>query len=323
MIIDFLKKLFAAIWESITKKQAPVLKVPEAGEQLELTTQGGAMDKTLATFLWNARWAIRANKPDSAWEEVTKALEYIGAEKPETPVTPPTPEAEPDRPSKNEKGAGLLWIPGAEIITPKMPTSGVYAAKYPMGAIVHFTAGRSLKGDSDAKGSVAWGREEGLTFLTISSDGTIFQAHPINEKGSHAGISKWPGLGEQVSSKLIGIEIANAGRLEKIDDNKFKSWFGEIYTKDQVRYVEESDYGCPSGYYHKYTPQQEESLTWVLLWMKRNDPYGVFSFDYVLGHHEVAGMKGIGYWRKNDPGGALSMTMPAFRKMLIEKEKAV
>jgi hypothetical protein len=39
MIIDFLKKLFAAIWESITKKDAPILKPSEpAGEQLELPT---------------------------------------------------------------------------------------------------------------------------------------------------------------------------------------------------------------------------------------------------------------------------------------------
>jgi len=46
---------------------------------------------------------------------------------------------------------------------------------------------------------------------------------------------------------------------------------------------------------------------------KANNPE-VFDFEYVLGHDEAADPKGIGYWRKNDPEDALSMTMNQFRK---------
>lgn len=314
-IISFITALFA-------KKED--LRAEHPGQQLELSQQTeskeGNMDKTLANYLWAARWNIKNNKPDSAYQEVTKALEHIGAEKPE--VDKDRTEPEPDRPSKNEKGAGLNWYPEAEIITPKMTTKGKYDGGYPKGALMHFSAGRSLKGDQDAKDMLAWGRGEGYAFFVISSTGKVFQAHPLNEWGHHAGTSKWPGLGESVSSKLLGIEICNAGRLERVGDNKFKSWFGEYYTKDQVRYVEES-YGCPEGYYHKYTPEQEEAFTKLMLWIERNDPTGQFSLDHVLGHHEVAGKLGIGYWRKNDPGGALSMTMPKYREYLKEQEKKV
>jgi len=54
--------------------------------------------------------------------------------------------------------------------------------------------------------------------------------------------------------------------------------------------------------------------------MKRNNPK-VFKFKFVLGHDEVAGEKGIGYNRKNDPGASLSTTMTQFRKK-IEDEYA-
>jgi hypothetical protein len=36
----------------------------------------------------------------------------------------------------------------------------------------------------------------------------------------------------------------------------------------------------------------------------------------VLGHDEVSGPKGLGWRRKNDPGGALSCTMSKFREKL-------
>ncbi len=72
------------------------------------------------------------------------------------------------------------------------------------------------------------------------------------------------------------------------------------------------------GWYHKYTAAQEESIIKTLLWYKWADPTDRFSFDKVLGHDEAceqAGQPG----RKNDPGGALSMTMPEFRELLQKR----
>lgn len=75
-----------------------------------------------------------------------------------------------------------------------------------------------------------------------------------------------------------------------------------------------------AGAYLPYTKEQETALIEFLLWAKANNPT-VFDFDYVLGHDEVAGPKGIGRWRKNDPGGALSMTMSEFRQLLKDEYK--
>ncbi len=63
-----------------------------------------------------------------------------------------------------------------------------------------------------------------------------------------------------------------------------------------------------AGFYQPYTPQQEQSLTRLIEWLKFECPE--FDIEWVLGHDEVSP------GRKNDPGASLSMTMPAYRKHL-------
>jgi len=201
---------------------------------------------------------------------------------------------------------GLLWYPKAVKPARKMPTRGLYSGGYPQGAVVHFTAGRD-KTEQDALGTYSWGCDEGYTFFVIGPTGIVYQGFPLNEWGSHAGVSKWPSLGSSVSTKLVGIEVACAGELDK---NR-KSWFGVTYPENEVRYVTEAAYGCPTGNYKKFTEAQEKSLVELLTWLKTNN--SKFNPDLILGHHEVSGKKGIGSWRKNDPGGALSMTMDQLR----------
>lgn len=227
------------------------------------------------------------------------------------PVTPPRPKPSPvDRPSNpiNED-----WIPFARQVNPKMSTQGKYSLGHPEGAVVHYTSGRDAT-DKDALGSLEWGRESGFAYLTIAPSGMVYQAHPVTRWGHHAGVSKWSGLGEGVSQKLIGIEIACAGSLKK-DGDLFKPWFNATYSEKDVRFVTEEAYGCPTGWYKKYTKEQEESLLEVLMWLKNNNPK-IFDFDKVLGHHEVSGRVGLGYWRKIDPGGSLSMPMREYREYL-------
>ena len=223
---------------------------------------------------------------------------------------------EPDRPSMGERNARLLWYPLATIVTPHMKTRGTYPDGYPRGAIVHFTAGRDQT-EAQARNTVSNGRETGYAFFVIGPEGEVYQAFPLDRWGYHAGESNWPGLGSGVSSRLVGIEVCNAGKL---DANR-KSWFGVTYPASATRTVGE-DYGCPAGIYRKYTPEQEVALFQLLLWLKANNP-AVFHFAYVLGHHEVAGKRGLGWWRKNDPGGALSMTMDKFREELETRYAAL
>lgn len=215
---------------------------------------------------------------------------------------------EKERKGKKETGQKNNWYLDAEIIDKPLKTRGIYPNGYPVGAIVHYTCGRSLKGDSDAISTINWGRKQGFAYFTISNTGKVFQAHPLDEWGHHAGESFWPELGGNVSQKLVGIEICCAGKLTKLSSNAFESWFEEIYKAHLVRYSEKID-NIKEGCYHKFTENQEKSLIDLLIWLKSNNPE-VFSFDYVLGHDEVAPN------RKSDPGASLSMTMPSFRKYL-------
>jgi len=216
-----------------------------------------------------------------------------------------------ERPNMNEKGAGLLWHPLAKIHKLRMKTHGKYAGGYPRGAIVHFTAG-------NRPGSLDWGIAQGYCYLMIDGQGTIQQAHPIDEYGWHAGASAYPGLKGSVSDELVGIEIASAGKLEKVvvaGQNRYKAWFhkssGEYFFDQDVRFSQ-ARANIIEGWYHKYTEAQEATLISLLKWLKHNDPTGQFSFDFVLGHDEVASPHG----RKQDPGASLSMTMPELRKLL-------
>ena len=213
-----------------------------------------------------------------------------------------SPKVEPPKPSVPEESVPTtspveaskeLWVPWAIQPKRKMGTSFTYPKNYPHGAIVHFTAGRD-KTEQDALDSYNWGCDQGYVFFVIGPTGKLYQGFPLNKGGSHAGASSWPGLGSGVSSKLVGIEIACAGGL----DSRGKSWFGVTYPQDEIR----------KGF-KKYTPEQEETLIKLLVWLKKNNPE-VFDVQYILGHDEVSP------GRKNDPGHSLSMSMSELREKI-------
>lgn len=216
------------------------------------------------------------------------------------------------RPTEQEPGHLFLWHPQAIISPDKMPTMGLYPKGYPEGAVIHYTAGPYKRGAEDAIECIRHGIMEEYTYLCIGYDGTLIQAHPLNEWGYHAGQSYWPGLGKSLSSKLIGIELCSAGKVEKQADGTFKSWWGETIPEDQVRFVDEK-YGSEEGYYHAFSLVQEQCLWSLLVWLYGNDPEGRFKFENILGHHEIAGKNNHGGFRKTDPGGSLSLSMEMLR----------
>lgn len=190
------------------------------------------------------------------------------------------------------------------IQTYKHDTKGPYLTNYPVGAVIHFTAGQ-CDTEQDAIDSIKWGRDNGYTFWMIGPTGVLYQTSPVNEWGYHCGKSANKRLGEGLSNQLIGIEISCAGLL----DSEGISWFGKKYPKGDCRYVDGKVHGCDSGNYKKYRVAQEETLIMLLRWLKYNNP-DVFNFDNVLGHYEVSP------GRKFDPGGSLSCSMEELRKQL-------
>lgn len=207
-------------------------------------------------------------------------------------IQPPAPK--PEEPAKEESTGTIkvpsLFVPWAVVPERKMATSFTYINGYPQGAIVHFTAGRD-ETEQEALDSYDWGCDNGYVFFMIGPTGKLYQGFPLSRGGAHAGSSSYPGLGNNVSTKLVGIEIACAGQLDKWNT----SWFRKQYPKEQVR----------NGF-KKYTPEQEETLIKLLVWLKKNNP-NVFNIDYILGHNEVSP------GRKPDPGHSLSMSMDELR----------
>lgn len=223
-----------------------------------------------------------------------KIWSWIESKKTPTPPAPAPSFPEEQVPSTPPVvGEKALWVPWAIRPNRAMPTSFTYPKGYPHGAVVHFTAGRD-KTEQEALDSYNWGCDSGFTFFVIGPTGKLYQGFPLNKGGAHAGQSYWPGLGSGVSSKLVGIEVACAGKLDK----NGKSWFGVTYPKEEIR----------NGF-KKYTPEQEESLIKLLVWLKKNCPE-VFDVQYIVGHNEVSP------GRKDDPGYSLSMTMPELREKI-------
>jgi N-acetyl-anhydromuramyl-L-alanine amidase AmpD len=220
------------------------------------------------------------------------------------------------RPSESETGHLFLWHPKATISPSRMQTKGLYAKGYPEGAVIHYTAGPYKNGVKDALNCIKEGISNEYAYLCIASDGTVVQAHPLNEWGYHAGQSYWAGLGKSLSSKLIGIELCSAGKV-KLENGVFKSWWGETIPGDDVRFVDES-HGCEKGFYHAFTLEQERALWGLLMWLYENDPQRRFKFENVLGHHEIAGTtQTTKMRRKFDPGGSLSLSMEMLRNGLL------
>ena len=213
-------------------------------------------------------------------------------------------------------GRGLLTCPFAvHQDLPQAKTRGKYQLGYPQGAVVHFTAGNHKQKPLDAVQQMV---NNGYVYFIIAPDGTIYQNFQLDQWGYHAGDSEkypseWEGLGFGVSDKIVGIEIMSPGRL---NDNR-SPWYdkNKVFPKEQCRFVE-GDEQQQRGWYVRYTDEQERSLFELLGWLKSNKP-DVFNYNFVLGHDEVSGPRGIGWRRKNDPGGALSMSMDELRNKLL------
>lgn len=193
--------------------------------------------------------------------------------------------------------------PFAKACTFEMKTKGTYKKGWPLGAVVHFTAGHD-----GAEKVLFDGKRQGYAYWCIQRDGSLYCAHSAERWGYHAGESKWKTLFGAVSDDLIGIEMNSAGKVTPQSNGALKTWWGKSLSADECRYSAGLE-NQQKGWYHKYTPEQESTLIETLLWLKKQNPL-IFRFDDVLGHDEVA------FWRKNDPGAALSMTMPAFREFL-------
>jgi len=251
------------------------------------------MDKKLADLLFTTRWAIKAGKPEAAYDNVTKALEHIGALRPVV-IEPDRPDNQaPDESNKQFTEPEFVIVKGVQFDDFRYKTAGGMFS----GLVVHYTvSGRSAK---NAVGVVNYLAKQGLGCMVMDEDGKIYipEGFDIFKEGAyHAGTSRWNGL-TGVSQFFAGMEICCWGKGSK---------FGPIRSS-------KGEDNIIAGDYQEYTQAQEKSLINFCLWAK--DKNKEFKFENVCGHDEIraqAGAKGS----KTDPGASLSMTMPRLRQLL-------
>jgi N-acetylmuramoyl-L-alanine amidase len=171
-------------------------------------------------------------------------------------------------------------------------TANQSAGIRPLYLVMHYTAGLGLDG------TVAWLRNpaaKASAHLVIGRDGRIVQMVAFNRRAWHAGISRWGDI-EGLNAYAIGIELDNAGRLQRRGDG---AWVhpvsGRVVPSDEVIEAQHKAEARPAGW-HAYTEAQlagAEAVARVL-----HDRYG---FIDVLGHDDIAP------GRKVDPGPAFPM----------------
>lgn len=263
----------------------------------------------------------------SFWAKVSSFFRAVAQATTPPPTVPPIasvtiPTVQPQsayhhalRPVTGNKGKP--WISWATDFFPRLVTRGTYRNGWPSLIVVHYTAGatNSMSHWDLMKGAI----KDGFTYLGIGVTGELLQGHPIDRWGYHAGESKWGKL-TSLNDDAIGIEICSPGLLTPRGD-KFYRWYDKSFTNpvplEKRRYVSEAMYGCPTGWYYKFTPEQEATLIDTIRYIVENDPTGKITYDCVVGHHEISGRPAPGKpFRKSDPGGCLSMSMPEFRAYL-------
>lgn len=232
-------------------------------------------------------------RPDGFSGPLTRAaVKAILAELENPTVTPPVLlPTDPQLPGSGKFTEPVfVRVPGV-----KFKTHG-YAKKTPEGLVVHYTVS-----GNNPENLVKYLAKQGYGCMVMAHDGRIYIPEGFDifkQAAAHAGKSAWNGI-SGMNSHFMGMEICNWGSAGK-----------QHVSADKLRVISKKTANQQPGTYEKYTPEIEASLINFCLWAKSKCP--TFSFDNVAGHDEVALPAG----RKNDPGGSLSMTMPAFREKL-------
>jgi N-acetylmuramoyl-L-alanine amidase len=168
--------------------------------------------------------------------------------------------------------------------------------------IIHYTAG------SSAEGAISWfcnPQAKVSAHLVIGRDGNITQVVPFNRIAWHAGKSQWDAR-SGLNNFSIGIELDNAGKLERVGSRWISSATKRAYPDDDVLVANHrhDPAGTPPSGWHEYTEaQMEAALAVGSLLMQR------YQLKDVLGHEDIAP------GRKTDPGPAFPLR--SFRSRLL------
>ncbi|WP_224995736.1 N-acetylmuramoyl-L-alanine amidase [Cesiribacter sp. SM1] len=174
-----------------------------------------------------------------------------------------------------------------------------FAQGFPDSIVIHYTAGRSAQSAAEY---LARPDIQASAHLVIGRDGTVYQLAPFNIITWHAGESNYGGR-KTWNQYAIGIELDNAGPLEKIGYATYMAWFGGKYPDDEVLHAVHRNESRPR-YWHVFTEKQIEVCQQVCETL-----IAAYSINKILGHEEIS------FGRKIDPGPAFPLDM--FRERLL------
>lgn len=174
----------------------------------------------------------------------------------------------------------------------------------PDSIVIHYTAGGSAKG---AIRTLCNPQRQASAHVVVDKDGSITQLVPFDTVAWHAGKSSYEGR-HGFNNFSVGIEIDNAGRLEKTEEG-YTSWFGREYPAREVIRAVHKNRSEPA-YWHKYTEEQINAVFELCTLLIQTYP-----IDLIVGHDDISPS------RKTDPGPAFPLIK--LRERLIEKDRAL
>jgi len=205
-------------------------------------------------------------------------------------------------------------LQGSDITHVTSPnTSGEFQQELPDTLVIHFTGGSSASSsvdymlNPDSKVSA---------HLVIGRNGDVTQLLPFNAIAWHAGQSSFAGR-KQFNNYAIGIELDNAGQLDRDENGEYVSWFGGRYHPDDVVIDNANSNSKPNSnarhvanhnsfqgnssafspsFWHRYSEVQLKR-TFDLCRLLCH----TYHINYVLGHEEISP------GRKFDPGPAFPL----------------
>lgn len=184
------------------------------------------------------------------------------------------------------------------VSTPNM--GGFFPEGLPDTIVLHYTAGSTA--DSAIRTFVNPSNSVSAHMI-VDRDGSVSQLVPFNRIAWHAGRSRF-GDRSGLNAYSIGIEMVNAGRLEK-GGSDYVSWFGKKIPEEEViEAVHQNEHKL--SYWQRFTRQQLNTVYGLCLML-----IDVYPIKYIVGHDEIAP------GRKIDPGPAFPMDQ--FREKLLSQ----
>lgn len=179
---------------------------------------------------------------------------------------------------------------------------GAYGSGLPDTIVIHFTAGRDA---ASAIKTLTDPAVKASAHLVVGRDGSVTQLVPFNEIAWHAGKSAWEGR-TGLNDFSLGIEIDNAGRMDK-QGERFFSWFGREYAPADVIQAVHRNESEPT-FWHRYQEKDIETVRQLCALLIKTYP-----IKMIVGHEEIAP------GRKIDPGPAFPLDK--FREKLLSADR--